>query len=249
VERFATEQSENERNLAFLEAFAVGRDPPLRPTIQDLEQHAAQWADLVSENSQLRAAIAHLIGQKYSLPRHSAWHIRAVLGLDTDAVGHAYQRQHGRSLDSIYAPSMTAVDRLRWARAGLARRLESLPPFWTVFALTPTETVGAGVLALPITLAAVGPLAGVVLLVLLGVVNQVTIAALAESVARSGAVRYGNAFFGRLVADYLGGTAGSASSSRHWRRPRRACASGSRHRCMSRRRVAGICWVCGLPRC
>jgi hypothetical protein len=207
VERFLTEQAENERNLAFFEAFALGREPPLRPTIQNLEQYAARWADLVPEHSALRAAMAHLLSQKYVLPQHSVSHIRAALGLDTDAVRRAYQRQYGTPLDSIYAPRVGLFDRLRWAWARLARKLDALPPFWTVFALTLTETVGAGALALPIALAAIGPIAGIVLLVVLGVVNQLTIAAVAESVARSGAVRYGNAFFGRLVADYLGGAA------------------------------------------
>jgi len=207
VERFLTEQAEKERNLAFFEAFARGRDPPLRPTIQDLERYAAHWSDLAPENPRLRAAIAYLVGQKYVLPRQSVSHIRAVLGLDTDPVRRAYQRQYGRAVDSIYAPRMTVFDRLRWAWAGLARHLDALPPFWTAFALTLTETVGAGILALPIALAAIGPMAGIVLLVVLGVVNQLTIAALAESVTRSGEVRYGNAFFGRLVADYLGGPA------------------------------------------
>jgi amino acid permease len=48
----------------------------------------------------------------------------------------------------------------------------SQPPFWTVFALTLTETVGAGILALPIALAGVGPLPGVAILIVLGLVNM-----------------------------------------------------------------------------
>lgn len=207
VERFPTEQAAKERDLAFLEAFALGREPPLRPTIQDLERYAAEWADLAPDNSRLRAAIAHLVGQKYRLPQQRVPGVRAALGLDTEQVRAAYQRQFGTSLDSIYAPRVSPLDRLGWGWTALARRLEMLPPFWTAFALTLTETVGAGILALPIALAAVGPLAGVALLVVLGVINQLTIAAMAESVARSGALRYSNAFFGRLVAEYLGGAA------------------------------------------
>jgi amino acid permease len=205
VERFVTEQTVKERNLTFLEAFALGREPPLRPTIQNLERYAPQWADLAPENPRLRAALAQLIGQKYQPPLERVPGIRAALGLDTEPVRRAYERQFGAQLDSIYARRITPLDRLRWAWAMLARRLEALPPFWTAFALTLTETVGAGILALPIAFAAIGPLAGIALLVVLGVVNQLTIAAVAESLARSGAVRYGNAFFGRLVAEYLGG--------------------------------------------
>ena len=36
---------EGERELAFLEAFALGREPTLRPTIQDVERHAL-WVGL-----------------------------------------------------------------------------------------------------------------------------------------------------------------------------------------------------------
>jgi amino acid permease len=38
-----------------------------------------------------------------------------------------------------------------------------------------TETVGAGILALPIALAGVGPIAGVIQLLVLGLVNILTI--------------------------------------------------------------------------
>jgi amino acid permease len=97
------------------------------------------------------------------------------------------------------------VDRARWAWTGLAGRLESLPPFWSAYSLTLTETVGAGILALPIALAGVGPLPSIAVLVLLGALNVLTIAAMAEAVSRNGGIRYGRAFFGRMVADYLGG--------------------------------------------
>src|ERR687888_711028 len=50
IELLPTERSERERELAFLEAFALGRDPPLRPSIQDLERFAPDWARLVPAN-------------------------------------------------------------------------------------------------------------------------------------------------------------------------------------------------------
>jgi amino acid permease len=204
MERFLTEEAARERDLAFLEAFALGRDPPLRPTIQHLERYAPQWAYLVPENPRVRAAVAHLLGQKYTFTYQATPGIRAALGLDKEVVQQAYQRLYREPLGTIYAPRPTVVDRLRWAWAALARWLESLPPFWTAFALTLTETVGAGILALPIALAGVGPLAGVVLLVVLGLVNVLTVAFMAEAAARSGTVRYGGAFIGRMVNDYLG---------------------------------------------
>jgi hypothetical protein len=204
MERFLSEEAAQERDLAFLEAFALGREPPLRPTIQDLERYAAQWAFLVPDNPRVRAALAHLLSQKYRFSYQAVPGLRAALGLDEEAVQQAYQRLYGQPLATIFAPQAKPLDRLRWAWAALAKWLESLPPFWTAFSLTVTETVGAGILALPIALAGVGPLAGFVLLIVLGLVNVFTIAAMAEAVARSGTIRYGSAYTGRVVTDYLG---------------------------------------------
>ncbi len=69
------------------------------------------------------------------------------------------------------------------------------------------DTVSAGALALPIAFATVGPLAGVGFLVVLGLLNLLTVTYLAETRARNESVRYGNAFVGQLVADFLGPSA------------------------------------------
>lgn len=201
---FRTEEADRERELAFVEAFALGREPPLRPTIQDLERHASQWADLIPENPRLRAAVAHLLGQKYQFTGAAVPALRNALGLDGETVQQAYQRLYRQPLDTIFTRRPSPTVRLRWAMAGLGGWLESLPPFWTAFALTLTETVGAGVLALPIALAGVGPLAGIVLILMLGLVNVITIAWMAETAARTASIRYGGAYFGRLVTEYLG---------------------------------------------
>jgi MinD-like ATPase involved in chromosome partitioning or flagellar assembly len=204
MERFLTDEALGERELPFLEAFALGRAPPIRPTIQDLERFASQWAPLVPENPRLRAALARVLSQKYLLDNQMVPGIRAALALGDEAVQEAYRILCGEPLAGIFAARATLIERLRWAWVALTRWLESLPPFWTAFALTFTETVGLGILALPIAVASLGPLPGVALLIILGFINVLTIAALAEACARSGTVRYGNAFFGRLVAEYLG---------------------------------------------
>jgi amino acid permease len=201
---FQTEKTGADQERAFLDAMAQGRDLPLSPTIQDLERYALAWADLVPPDPGLRAALARMIGEKYQLPQEGIPGLRRSLGLDDEAVRQTFERLHGRPLDTIYRVPISRQKRLRWARARLAHRLESLPPFWTAFSLTLTETVGAGILALPIALAEIGPLGGVAMLVVLGLVNMVTLAAVAESAARNGNVRYGRAYFGRLVSDYLG---------------------------------------------
>jgi len=204
MQRFLTQEAAEESDLAFLEALALGRDPPLRPTIQDLERYAAEWVSLVPDNPRVQAAVAHLLGQKYAFTHRAVPRIRAALSLDEQVVQQTYQHLYQEPLETIFAIQATPANRLRWAWAALAGWLESLPPFWTAFALTLTETVGAGILALPIALANVGPLAGVAILIVMGLVNVLTIAYMSESVARSGTIRYGSAFLGRVVTDYLG---------------------------------------------
>lgn len=204
MERFPSESAASERELRFLEAFAAGKEPPEKPSIQDIEKHAAGWAHLVPENPRLRAALAHLIGEKYRFSERDTPGLRRALGLNETEVRVAYSRLYGAPLEEIFTPQDRAVDRLRWAWTRLNQRLENLPPFWTAFALTLTETVGASILALPIALATVGPLPGVAILVLMGLINMLTILYVTESLTRTGSIRYGKAFFGGLVSEYLG---------------------------------------------
>lgn len=86
----------------------------------------------------------------------------------------------------------------------LSTWLNELPPFWIAFALTLTETVGAGTLALPIAFASVGPLVGVALLIILGLINLLTVSYLAEASAQNASIRNGNGFIGKLVEEHLG---------------------------------------------
>jgi hypothetical protein len=81
---------------------------------------------------------------------------------------------------------------------------ENLPAFWAVFALILVETIGEGVLAIPIAVAKIGPLAGVGVLLVIGIVNTITILSIAEASARNGSIRYGVAYLGHVVQDYLG---------------------------------------------
>ncbi len=206
MELYLSDEAAEQRNLAFLEAIALEQELPFRPTIQDLERFAPRWAYLVAKNPRVRAAVAHLLGQRYRLAYQAVPELRATLGLDQAAVQQAYKSLYNQTLDSIFAPQVKLNDRLRWIWARMRRWLENLSPFWTAFALTLTETVGAGILALPIALAQVGPLAGVILLVVFGLVNVMTIALMAEVMTRSGSIRYGSAFLGRVVSDFLGRT-------------------------------------------
>ncbi len=198
-----------EQERAFLSALAAGRDLP-PPTIQELDQFAPQWAYLVPPDAVARAELAHRFGDKYRFRESDVGRMRAALGLDDPAVQQAYRDRHPGDLTDVYDTDLTWLEKVRWSRSRLTRRLEELPPFWTTYGLTLTETVGAGMLALPIAVAGVGPLPGVAIIVVLGLLNVLTVAAVAETFTRTGAVRWRGAYFGRVVAGYLGRTGGVA---------------------------------------
>jgi amino acid permease len=193
----------DERTRLFFEALAAGRDLPLRPTIQDLELYAPRWAPLVSgTDARLRAALARALGRKYTFAYEDVPAIRQALDLDEGVVQQAYLDLYHESLDTIFVPRAGPADRLRWAWNRLAKWLDALPSSWIVFILT--LIIGGVTLALPIAAAGIGALPSMALILFFGVVNMVTIAAMAETVTRSGTIRFGNAFIGRMVADYLG---------------------------------------------
>jgi hypothetical protein len=206
VEFSLTEQAANERDLAFLEAFALGNAPPLHPTIQHLERYASQWASLVPENPRLKAAIVHALGQKYTFTDQTVPQIRAALGLDEKAVQVAYSRLYRKQLLTIFASKMPLIEQWRWMSAAVAQRLESLPPFWLASILTVALGLPQAFLALPIAVADVGPLVTIAFLLLIGAINILTMACMAEAVSRSGDFRYGNSFIKQLVSNYLGNT-------------------------------------------
>ena len=201
--RFETERTAAEHEQEFLSALAEGRDSAVVTTIQELDRHADRWAGLVPAEPALRAEILRRIVDKYGLPAQ-ATSVRAALGADDPAVAAAYAERAGKPLGAAEAAPLSARERFRWWRASASRRLESLPPFWLAFTLTLTETVGGGVLALPIAFAGFGPVGATVLLIVFGILNTLTIAALVESITRDGAMRYGDSFIGRLIRDYLG---------------------------------------------
>lgn len=206
LERPLTDEAAQERALAFVEAFALAREAALAVSVHELERHAGQWAPLVPRNPRLQAALARRFADKYRLTAAVAPGVVTALGLDDPAVATAYEELYGEASEAVFA-ALTPRERLRWRWTRMAKGLENLPPFWFAYALTLTETVGASILALPIAFATLGPLPGVVILVVLGLVNVLTVSLMAESVVRTGPMRYGNAFLGRFVDSCLGGRA------------------------------------------
>lgn len=201
---YLTEKTAAEKEMVFLSALAQGRDLPIQPTIQDIERFAPEWATLVPSDARQRAALTKKLADKFRFRRRDVSEIGKALSLESEEVKQAYDRLFKKSIDSIYVTDILLSEKVRWLTSRLANRLERLPPFWTAFSLTLTETVGGSVLALPIALAGVGPILGVVLLFIFGLINILTIMGIVEAITRNGNMRYGTAYFGRLVGDYLG---------------------------------------------
>ncbi len=199
---FANSQT---REQDFFAALARGREQEVSVTIQQLEHYAPQWKALLPETSdpKLNAALADLIGKKYKFTRAEIPNMRAVLQLDDAATQQAFQNGFDKALDTIYAPQVDVGSQARFAWARFAARLENLPPFWLAFFLTMPGA--AGLLALPIALARVGLVGGLVLLFVFALLNMFTATALAEATARAGVTRLGLGWLGQLVQEYLGG--------------------------------------------
>ncbi|OGO27328.1 MAG: hypothetical protein A2Z16_14135 [Chloroflexi bacterium RBG_16_54_18] len=199
-----TEKTVVEKEQAFLSAIAQGRDLPLQPNIQDIERFAPEWASLVPSDDRQRAALAKKIADKYHFRSQDVPALRKAIGLNNDGVTQAFERLFQKPIDSVYVTGIPVSEKIRWLISRLANSLERMPPFWTAYSLTLTETVGGSVLALPIALAGIGPIPGVVLLIILGLVNVLTVIGIVEVITRNGNMRYGTAYFGRLVGDFLG---------------------------------------------
>jgi amino acid permease len=192
------------REQDFFAALAKGREGEIRVTIQQIERYAPQWKTLLPEtpDAKLNAALAQLLGKKYSFTRKEIPNTRAALGLDDAAVQQAFQNGFNLALDSIYAPQLDVAARVRFIWARFATRLENLPPFWLAFFLTMPGA--AGLLALSTAMAGVGLLGGLALLFVFALLNMFTVAALAEATARAGVTRLGLGWLGQLVQEYLG---------------------------------------------
>lgn len=199
---YLTPKALEEQEQNFLSAIAAGRELPVQPRIQDLDRYAKHWANLIPEDPRLQAAIAHLLAQKYRFTAQKVVSLRSALGLDSPDIQEAYQRLYQQPLETIYVPILTPRDRIRWLWKSFSTKLESLPPFWITLLLTIPGAVG--LLALPIALAGVGFTTAITLIIIFGVINMLTVWALAEAVTRSGTTRFGLGFLGQLVDEYLG---------------------------------------------
>jgi len=171
---YVGERTAAEREVQFLRALSSGGELASRVRIADLERFAPDWSSLVPSDPDVRAAIARLLGAKHRFRERDVPRIRAALGLEDAAV------------------------------AAVAARFDRMPPFWIAYFIALGETLGEGIMSVPLALAGLGPLPGVILLLVLGTLNLLTVAALTESITRSGSMRFGTAYFGRFVRELLG---------------------------------------------
>lgn len=192
------------REQDFFAALAHGRDDTNHVTIQHIERYALHWQSLLPQvfDPKLNAVLAQLLGAKYKFTRQQVPNVRAVLRLDDAVVQQEFQHAFDQPLETIYAPQMGPANHVRFGWTRFAARLENLPPFWLAFLLTLPGA--AGLLAMPVALAGLGLGGGLALLIAFGVINLLTVVALAEATARSGVTRFGLGWLGQLVEEYLG---------------------------------------------
>jgi amino acid permease len=199
-----TESTSTNRDLAFIEAFISDRAPPLNLTIQHLERYAPQWQDLVPANPHLQAALAHALSKKYHFTASKIPNIQAVLALEQQSVQMAYLRQYRVALATIFRLKLSKKEQLKWVVAKITEKIENLPSFWLATLITIALGLPQAFLALPIAAAGMGALSSLTLVIVIGVINIITMACMAEAIARSGDFRYGKALIKDLASNYLG---------------------------------------------
>jgi len=73
-----------------------------RLTAGDLERYATQWQMLVPNDPALRAAVIHLLADRYPLTLEATPKIRAALGSADQAVQAAFQQAYGQPLKAVF---------------------------------------------------------------------------------------------------------------------------------------------------
>jgi hypothetical protein len=202
------ERSAENRELDWVEAFALGREPPAKPSIQQIEASAGRWASLVPQSPRIRAAVAITLGDRYRLSRRRVPGIRDALGLDNEPVARAFEDQAGRPIGSLWSRP-GPFELVQWIAGAPGRWLERTSPFRAAAALTFLLSMGQTVVIVPLAVATVGPAAGAASIAVIGLLALAATGAIAEAATRNAEIRYRGGFFGRLVISGLGARAGS----------------------------------------
>ena len=179
------ERAAEERELDWISAFAGAEEGELRkPAIQEIEAASSRWADLVPASASIRAAVARVLAERYTLDRDRLSGTRDALGLDEAEVAAEFERQTGNPIDSIWERSSLG-ERLRWIGTAPGRWLESTTPFRASAALTFLLSMGQSVVIVPIAVrrSVLGRSRSIAIT---GILALTTTAAMAEASARSG---------------------------------------------------------------
>ena len=204
-----TDASEEDRDMAFLQAFAIDTSKMLRPKIQHLERFAADWSVLVPENPRRKAALLQALGEKYNFTQSLIPNICQVLGCEQIQFHQAYYQLNQQPVETAFSSKLPLIDRYHWLMFAIAQKLESLPAFWLATLVTIALGLPQAFLALPIATAELGSSVTVILLIVLGGINILTMICMAEAISRSQDFRSGKTFFKELAANYLGPTGSS----------------------------------------
>lgn len=192
------------RHQDYFGSLAAGRQASFRPTPQQLEQFASQWADLVPENLGSRVQLFQQLATNYELPHRYVPGLRKAFDADSADFAAELRSRADTDVGSLLGAPAPLSQRVVWGWAAVAGRINALSAFWITLAMVTTSMVGAGVLALPIVFARFDGLTMVVALVLGGLASGMAMYGLAEAIIRSSDATGGQTTIGSLVRQYLG---------------------------------------------
>jgi len=76
---------------------------------RDLERFVPQWRTLVPEQTELRAAVLHTLGQRLPLSAETTPQVLEALGCSDPGVREAYERAHGEPPEQTFAQAQRSV--------------------------------------------------------------------------------------------------------------------------------------------
>ncbi|NDJ54317.1 MAG: cyclic nucleotide-binding domain-containing protein [Chloroflexi bacterium] len=89
--------------MDYWQIMKIKADADYRITIMDLERYAPIWGPDLPDDPKVLAALARLIGRKYTFSYRDVPNIRAALGLDVEDVKAAFEDVAKQPIDSIYS--------------------------------------------------------------------------------------------------------------------------------------------------
>ncbi len=107
--RYQPAETARDKERQFMDAVGAGRDEQPRPAVQDLERYATEWAPLVPDLPDTKAAILYQLSTRYALHYDRVSRIRGALSVDTQAVADAYLRQQNKDISTAFVSTWTGA--------------------------------------------------------------------------------------------------------------------------------------------